>query len=562
MRPNWIRRLFPRTPTRKSPPRAARLALEHLEDRITPSFSPAVNFSAGSFPFSVAVGDFNSDGDPDLVTGHVNASVVSVLLGDGTGSFGDAKYFLADPEAISVAVGDFNGDANLDLAVGSRAYDLVDVLLGDGNGSFSIAGRFPVGVDPISVAVGDFDGDAHLDLAVTGSRDVSVLLGDGNGSFGNAAHFDAGAYPFSVAVGDLNGDGHPDLALTNPAYGSVSVLLGDGTGSFGPAAHFDAGDGPISVAVGDLNGDGHPDLAVANIGSDDVSVLLGDGTGSFGNAANFGVGTEPTSVAVGDFDGDGNPDLATANYQFSGTDDVSVLLGEGDGTFGTAEHLTAGIYTSSVAVGDFDGDGRPDLATANTGSNNVSVLLNRYNAAPVATDDTASTPEDTPVTIDVLANDTDIDGDTLTIVDVSDPAHGTAVISGGMIVYTPGLNQTDTVTLTYTVSDGNGHTDTATLTIDVLSPAEQIDGLRALVAALRDDEGALNDGQANALLSKLDEAEAKVEEGQTLVAANLMTAFIHQVEDFQDEAVLSTEQALLLLTPGDQLLQSLLIGGL
>src|SRR6266536_1991333 len=176
----------------------------------------------------------------------------------------------------------------------------VAVLLGGPGGSFAAAASVLAGFFPFSVAVGNFNGDSDPDLAVanTGSGDVSVLLGGPGGSFGAATNFSVGnfASPVSVAVGDFNGDGRRDLAVANqvPA-GTVSVLLGNGSGSFGARASFAAGNDPSSVAVGDFNGDGKPDLAVTNLDSNNVSVLLGSGTGSFGTATNFAAGSGPTS---------------------------------------------------------------------------------------------------------------------------------------------------------------------------------------------------------------------------------------------------------------------------
>ena len=154
-------------------------------------------------------------------------------------------------------------------------------------------------------------------------------------------------------------------ALPNPALAQ--------TVSFIARADLEVGTNPRSVAVGDFNGDGRPDLAVANGNSNAVSVLLGNGDGTFQPALSFDAGNHPSSVAVGDFNGDGRPDLAVSNFT---SKNVSVLLGNGDGTFQSARTFGAGSYPHSVAVGDFNGDGRLDLAAANANSNDVSVLLN------------------------------------------------------------------------------------------------------------------------------------------------------------------------------------------
>jgi predicted NUDIX family NTP pyrophosphohydrolase len=362
-----------------------------LEDRTLLSFNAAMAFQAGSAPESVAVGDFNGDGIPDLAVadygdylGH--GAGVSVLLGNGDGSFQAPRHFAAGITPISVAVGDFNGDGVLDLAVANAPFNqpgTVSVLLGNGDGSFQDAHSYAVGTYPYCMAVGDFNGDGIPDLAVANrgdnlgrNRGVSVLLGNGDGTFQDAQTFGAGSIPRSVAVGDFNGDGIPDLAVANEGSGNVSVLLGNGDGSFQAPQNFAAGTYPRSVAVGDFNGDGIPDLAVANEGSDDVSVLLGNGDGSFQAAQSFAAGRGPVSVAVGDFNGDGIPDLAVANNFSSGSGTVSVLLGNGDGSFQAAASYPVGSSPWSVAVGDFNGDGFPDLAVNNETSNDVSILLN------------------------------------------------------------------------------------------------------------------------------------------------------------------------------------------
>src|SRR5262249_36347335 len=162
----------------------------------------------------------------------------------------------------------------------------------------------------------------------------------------------------------------------NSSDSNVSVLLGDGSGAFSPAAGspVSVGTAPISVAVVDFNGDGKQDLATANRDSNNVSVLLGDGSGAFSPASRspLSVRRYPLSVAVGDFNGDGNLDIAVAN---AGSKNVSVLLGYGTGAFRAASPLSVGRSPISVVVGDFNQDGKPDIAVANNDSANVSVLL-------------------------------------------------------------------------------------------------------------------------------------------------------------------------------------------
>ncbi len=238
------------------------------------------NLSTGTYPWSVAVGDFNTDGRQDLAVVNSSSGTVSILLGDGAGNFSAAANFTPGSAPVSVAIGDFDGDGKQDLAVANFNSSNVSILLGDGAGSFSLAKNFPVAADPLSVAVGDFNGDGRQDLAVAHNEfagTVSILLGDGTGNFSPATKFSAHSYPWSVVVGDFNGDGIQDLAVANSDSNDVSILLGDAKGNFGPPFDFGlpyGSGGVVSVAVGDFNGDGKQDLAAANTLSDEVWLFL------------------------------------------------------------------------------------------------------------------------------------------------------------------------------------------------------------------------------------------------------------------------------------------------
>src|SRR5712692_2094206 len=181
-------------------------------------------------------------------------------------------------------------------------------------------------------------------------------------SFSAAPVFPAGILPTSVAAGDFNGDGKPDVALTN--QNGISILLNNGQGGFQPAVNYTVGTNPQHVAARDFNGDGKIDLAVVNQGSGSVSILLGNGNGTFQAAASYMAGGNPRWVAIADLNGDGKPDLAVVDSGFATGSGVSVLLGNGNGTFQPATFVAAGSVALSVAVGDFNGDGKADLAVA------------------------------------------------------------------------------------------------------------------------------------------------------------------------------------------------------
>jgi VCBS repeat-containing protein len=442
------------------------------------TFGPPANVTTGDGPASVAVGDFNGDGSPDLAVANQLANTVSVLLGSAGGSFTRQIPDLAvGGFPTSVAVGDFNGDSDPDLAV-TNGSGSVSVLLGGGGASFTRQPDLTIGGTPWSVAVGDFNGDSDPDLAVANqlSNNVSVLIGGSGGSFTRQTpDLAVGSAPTSVAVGDFNGDHDPDLAVANQFDGTVSVLLGTagGAGFSGPtpAGNYNGSD-PMSVAVGDFNGDGDPDLAVGDMSPGQVLVLLGNpGGGSFtGPTSTLNVDSGVSSVAVGDFNRDGDPDLAVANFNLGR---VSVLLGGAGGSFSGPTNFAAGSGSPSVAVGDFNRDGKPDFAVASYNSDAVAVRLNTTvtNQAPTAADDAYSTAEDTARTVaapGVLGNDSDPDGDPLSAVLESGPAHGSlALDADGSLVYTPTANYNGSDSFTYRASDGTLSSSLATVAITV-----------------------------------------------------------------------------------------------
>jgi hypothetical protein len=351
-------------------------------------------------PIYAAVGDFTGQGKPDLAIAQFGTKVY-VLLGNGDGTFNQASGSpmviqqppwdtLPTPYMNFITVGDFNNSGKLGLAVSNSTDSDVPILLGNGDGTFTPSSAFvyTAGEPVSSLAAGDFLGNGNLDLAVANGINgvlLNILLGYGDGAF-NEATIPADGYvtnAYMPAVGDFNGDGKLDLAVTGPPLTAlqdsvVTILLGNGDGTFNVASGsvLSTGAAPQAISVADLNGDGKLDLVIVNYQGNSVTIFLGDGNGSFTAAPGspIAVGNAPYAVAVADFNGDGKLDLAVAN---NGDGTVTLLLGNGDGTFAPASSspISVGTGPSSIAVGDFNGTGRLGMAVTNLQGNSVSILV-------------------------------------------------------------------------------------------------------------------------------------------------------------------------------------------
>jgi hypothetical protein len=342
--------------------------------------------SGGLYADSVAVADVNGDGNADIVVGTcgfpkvlncvASGGKAGVLLGNGDGTFQPAvSYTLGGFGATSVAVADVNGDGKPDLLVATGS--AVGVLLGNGDGTFQTVTKYSSGgLTALSVAVADVNGDAKPDLVVANwctdssctASSVGVLLGNGDGTFQTAVTYDSGGiFANSVVIGDVNGDGKLDLAVVNGSTtgadaGNVGVLLGNGDGTFQPVAIYPrdprGGYGAGSVALMDVNGDGKPDVVVSNCSTSaigcahsdgDVAVLLGKGDGTFQPptiATTYGSGgTTPFGVAVGDVNGDSRPDIVAANC-------VGSQCGSGLGELGVLINTSVGSTATALTSSD------------------------------------------------------------------------------------------------------------------------------------------------------------------------------------------------------------------
>lgn len=303
-------------------------------------------------------------------------STLSLLVLVKTAS---AQSFQSTPGTYSVgenpnsgAAGDFNGDGKLDLAIPNVLHKNVSVLLNNGSGTFAGAVNYPVDFNPECIVVADFNGDGKLDLAIgnffggpTSAGTVSILLGNGNGTFQTAVNYAAGT-PEDLAVADLNGDGKWDLAVASNSANKATVLLGNGDGTFQAGVPYNTGAGPAGITIADFNGDNKPDLATANLGgfsNSSISILIGNGNGTFQDAVHIDLGTRTTDLVARDLDGDTKQDLIVVGVDI---DAILVLMGNGNGTFqGQVSYGTGGNEPQHLDLADFNGDGKVDVVAVN-----------------------------------------------------------------------------------------------------------------------------------------------------------------------------------------------------
>ena len=313
--------------------------------------------SADALPL-VAIGDFNGDGIPDIVSAPHGG--IAISLGNGDGTFMTTLIPNVDPvDGINAfGVGDFNGDGICDLLVDDEDTGNLTMLLGKGDGTFSVGQNLKF--NSVTIAVADFNGDGKIDVALSGNATTTILLGNGDGTF-TATPNPPQIVPNRLVAADFNGDGKLDLAVVGSGTNAITILLGNGDGTFTAAPNPPPGTTSQLIAA-DFNGDGKIDLAALDLLGDTVTILLGNGDGTFTAESPFPTGSNAVSLAVGDFNGDGKPDVAVAGVASFPEHQVAIIAGNGDGTFAAGVDVNA-ISVESLAAADFTGNGSSDLST-------------------------------------------------------------------------------------------------------------------------------------------------------------------------------------------------------
>ena len=350
------------------------------------TFGASPPLAAGDRPFGVAIGDLDNDQDIDFVASNFISDDVSVFLNRGDGSFDPQARYAAGDAPHEIVVGEFNGDQWGDVAVLNSNIDQITVFLGQGNGILGTGTGFGVLDRSATLAVGDFNEDGAQDLATHAGiqRVAQILYGTGSGAFAAPVFIDTlPCVVGSLLVGDLDADENDDLLLWGA--GDACLMMGRGDGTFEAPVNIGHSGDTSGVAIGDFNDDGHPDYATTGVHTTTVSVYLGIGGGAFAPGTAYPLRAPGFLPVAGDFNDDGVIDLAIPIFFPSGPNLFSVLLGEGDGTFGPTQRFIPGFHSSNMATGDFDADGADDLVITDFFKDSVRVLLSAgANRPPVA----------------------------------------------------------------------------------------------------------------------------------------------------------------------------------
>ncbi len=353
------------------------------------TFSPLTKYPVGSAPEALAIRDLNGDTHPDVVVANYLSRSISVLLGAGDGTLAAHVAYATGGKPRSLAVADLDRDGAADVVLASveassGSYYRLSVFRGLGGGALGTPTDYALLRSPTGLAAADVDGDLYPDIVLTQYLDddnsvLAVLLNQGNGALGAAAETVVPGWLAAVAVGDLDADGDADLVLGNVKDQTLSVRLGLGDGTFPTQVSYRTGLNAAGglhgqrLVLADLNADSKLDLIVATDQENAVAVFLGRGDGSLAPFVQYPQGQFTSAFAVGDFNGDGVPDMARGHHDGVFT---SLLFGRGDGSFNATPAYPSGAGSGGIVSADLNGDRLADVVTLGH-SGVLSVLLRR-----------------------------------------------------------------------------------------------------------------------------------------------------------------------------------------
>ncbi|CAF3950082.1 unnamed protein product, partial [Rotaria sp. Silwood1] len=330
----------------------------------------------------IALGDFNNDNHSDIIVVQRESTNISIFFSYGNGSFFKTPIVSArfSSSPYSIAVGDFNQDNCLDIAVANHDHNNIGIFFGHGNGTFANEYIYSTGSSrPLSLSIHDLNNDKLLDIIVANdsTNNIGIFLGDDNGMFTNQMTFSTGfdSLPHAVAVGDFNNDNRMDIVVANAGTNNIGVFLANNNGTFLNQTTFSTDVYPISVAVGDFNNDTRLDIVVSNNHGNNIGIFLGNGNGTFMRQVTYatGFGSYPSSVAVCDCNRDNQLDVIVAN---SGNDNLGLLLGNGDGTFKQQQlYPISSGSPQIIVIEDLNNDTWMDIVFAIDDTYNVGIFL-------------------------------------------------------------------------------------------------------------------------------------------------------------------------------------------
>ncbi len=376
------------------------------------TFAARVNYTATGNSNNYgegATGDFDNDGDLDIVMPDQTNGTIRVMLNNGDGTFAASNSYATNGGASHLAdvpwSADFNGDGRDDIVFGDQASQKVWVFLANSNGTFGASVSYNA-QPSTDMFADDLNSDGYADIIVPAYNGrISILFANSNGTFNAEVTYATSGFTGFVRTADINRDGYKDLVAVTNSDNRLNILLGNANGTFAAARSF-VSTNSTSFALADFNNDGFWDVVANNDSNNNVSILLGNGDGNFGAQSILATGSNPYYSDTGDINGDGNQDFITADR---GSNNLSIFLGNGDGNFQARTSYGTSSRPNSIILEDFNGDSILDMFIAQNGAGTAGILLGNgaYVVTPSDTTIDLTTQVAAESSVTILANISD-----------------------------------------------------------------------------------------------------------------------------------------------------------